>query len=113
MVRFEKPPVVVSAEQLLVSRGNTAHTAYLEALAAALKPYQADDFAAAIELLAPLAGAHPDRFEPAYYLGVSLLLNERARDAVPHLERAVTLASAARRDEAERALAAARSMGGR
>lgn len=107
-VVFEKPAVVVSAEQLLVSRGDAAHTAYLEALARALDPYQKDDFIEAARRLEPLAAAHPDRFEPAYYLGVSLLMSGRAAEAVPVLERAVKVASEARRADAERALTAAR-----
>lgn len=107
-VTFDKPAVVVSAEQLLVSRGDAAHTAYLESLARALEPYQKDDFAEASRRLEPLAAAHPDRFEPVYYLGVSLLMSGRAPEAVAVLERAVKIASEARRADAERALAAAR-----
>lgn len=107
-IAFDKPAVVVSAEQLLVSRGDAAHTAYLEALARALEPYQQDDFVEAARRLEPLAAAHPDRFEPAYYLGVSLLMSGRAADAIPALERALKIAPEARRAGAERALAAAR-----
>lgn len=107
-ITFDKPAVVVSAEQLLVSRGDAAHTAYLEALARALDPYQKDDFAEATRRLEPLAAAHPDRFEPSYYLGVSLLMSGRAADAVPILERAMQIAPEARRADAQRALAAAR-----
>jgi hypothetical protein len=103
-----KPPVVIGAEQLLANRGSGDRTKYLEALAGALRPYERDDFAAAVTLLEPLAKAHPDRFEPVFYLGASLLMNGRAADAIPVLERAAGIASSVRRDDAERALAAAR-----
>lgn len=104
-----KPPVVIGAEQLLAPRGDDNQTKYLQALADALKPYESDRFGDAIALLEPLAKAHPDRFEPVFYLGASLLMNGRAADAVPVLTSAVAIASPARRADAERLLAAAQA----
>ena len=103
-----KPPVVIGAEQLLATRGSDSQAQYLQTLADALRPYERDDFKTAIPLLERLAKAHPERFEPVFYLGASLMMDDRAAEAVPILERAVTIASAVRRDDAERTLATAR-----
>jgi hypothetical protein len=103
-----KPPVVIGAEQLLTMRGDAANTKYLEALADALRDYERNDFSTAMAKLKPLAEQQPQKFEPAFYLGASMLMSGRAAEAVPVLERALKLASAARRDDAERTLAAAR-----
>jgi len=103
-----KPPVVIGAELLLAPRGKDDQSKYLQSLADALRPYERDEFAAAIPLLERLAKAHPDRFEPAFYLGASLMMDGRAAAAVPILERAVAIASPVRREDAERTLAAAR-----
>ena len=104
-----KPAVVISGEQLLATRGDRNETAYLEALARALEPYQRDEFKEAARLLAPIAQDHADRFEPAFYLGASLLLDHRPGEAVKFLERAQALSGAARKTEATRLLEAARA----
>lgn len=103
-----KPPVVIGAEQLLTMRGDPANAKYLEALADALRDYERDDFTTAMTKLTPLVEQQPDKFEPVFYLGASMLMSGRYAEAVPVLERALTLASAARRQDAERTLAAAR-----
>jgi hypothetical protein len=107
-VTLVKPPVVIGAEQLLATRGDDDQSKYLQALADALRPYERDDFKAAIPLLERLVKTHSDRFEPVFYLGASLMMDGRAAEAVPVLERAVTIASAVRREDAERTLATAR-----
>jgi hypothetical protein len=107
---LQKPPVVISAEQLLALRGGARDDAYLKALAAALEPYQKDAFREAAIRLAPLHRDHPQAFEAAFYLGVSLAFDGRARESVPVLERALELAPAARRDEAARWLESARTL---
>lgn len=107
--RLEKPAIVVSSEQLLTTRSRRDNTAYVESLAAALEPYQQDKFKEAARRLAGVATSHPDAFEPAFYLGVSLLLDGKASEAVPVLERARRLASAVRRDEATHYLTLARA----
>jgi hypothetical protein len=105
-LRIEKPPVVVSAERLLATRGGTDQ-GYIEALARALEPYRRDDFGEAAVRLSALGRSRPDAFEPGFYLGVTLLLDAKASDAVPHLERALKLAGG-RRDDASFYLALAR-----
>lgn len=103
-----KPPMVISAELLLATRGREDNTKYLEALADALRPYDQDNFASAITRLEPLAKDHPDRFEPVFYLGASLMMAGRSAEAVPILERAVTIVDTSRRDLAVSTLATAR-----
>ena len=107
--RLEKAPVVVSAEQLLAVRGGSRDNDYLKALATALDPYEKDRFAEAATRLAPLVRDRPRAFEPAFYLGVSLVLDGRAAESVPVLERALELSPDSRREEVTRWLAAART----
>jgi hypothetical protein len=100
--RLDKPPVILSAAFVLTPRGeDTDRQQFLKALGAGLDAYRADDFEQAVRVLEPLSRTRPEAIEPPLYAGVSLLLLNRPRDAVPLLERAHALdASAELRAEA-------------
>ena len=107
--KAEKAPIVVSAELLLATRGNARDAAFVKELAAALEPYERDDFSEAVIRLGRLATTYPSAFEPTFYRGVSLLMDGRGPEAIAVLERANGLASEARRAESTRWLEAARA----
>ena len=65
---------------------------YMLALAGALKPYEANDFKTASAALERLGARHPDRPEPALYLGICRLLMDRPVDAEKALRRAASIA---------------------
>jgi tetratricopeptide (TPR) repeat protein len=81
-----EPRVDASA---LVWRG--ASDRFQADLAAALKPYAANQFKAAGDALERLAAQYPDRAEPALYLGISRLLMDRPVDAAKALRKAASL----------------------
>lgn len=106
---FAKAPVVLSAEQPLATRDPGRVGTFVKELTSALEPYERDAFAEAATRLERLAIAHPKSFEAAFYQGVSLLMDGRAQESVPVLERADSLAGAARQVESRRWLEAARA----
>jgi hypothetical protein len=109
---IEKPPVLIAAERLLAQRGRVHDEAWLASFARALEPYRADDFKEASRLLAVVADQRKDAPEPAFYLGVSLLLGGRPAEAVAPLDRALRLVSEARRSEVALYLGCAQALAG-
>jgi predicted Zn-dependent protease len=84
-----------------------------EALSAALVPYVAGDQDQAILRLSALAERYPDAASARLYLGVALLLRDRAEDAVAVLEAARVRAGAFWGPHAAWYLAIARERTGR
>jgi hypothetical protein len=111
-LRAQKPPVVIGAELLLVTRSGPGEQKFLEDLARALDSYKADDYAEAARQLSGLAAARPEVFEATYYLGISLLLDGKAAESVVVLERAESIAGDTRRAEAARFVELARNARG-
>jgi TolA-binding protein len=87
-------PVTPAAVRLplasLVWRGEetNAPDPYPAALAKALEPYRANNYASAIDALQDVAAKFPRRAEGHFYLGVSLLLAGRDGEALTQLEAA-------------------------
>jgi hypothetical protein len=88
---LDKPVTELPPESLTLRSGSA--DPYAAALEEALAPYDRDDYRAAIAVLAPLAARYPDKPHPAYYLGLSRLLDGDAAGAVDDLQKARRLAS--------------------
>jgi hypothetical protein len=89
-------------------RADAVHTALLEAL----EGYRAGRFAESIAPLEGLARRHPHSSDVAFYLGVSLLLSDRAAEALPVLDRARRTAEGPRAAEIDWYLATAEQRAG-
>lgn len=109
---LEKAPVRLPPAALLLFRGQAELSAPLREVAAALVPYQKNDYPSAARELGPVAGRHPESFEASFYLGVSLLLSGRPAEAIAPLERARAAGGAAQKPEAAWYLAVAHARSG-
>ena len=87
---LEKAPIRSQGADDLVWRGSAAG-AEGKALAAALEPYRADDFAEAATRLTRFIERYPQNATGHYHLGVSQLFLNRDAEAVLALERAAQL----------------------
>jgi tetratricopeptide (TPR) repeat protein len=88
---LEKAPVRSRGANDLLWRGGRGSDER-DALAAALRPYQAEAFAEAARQLGLFVSRYPQSAAGQYYLGVTQLLLNRADEAVIALERAHRLA---------------------
>jgi tetratricopeptide (TPR) repeat protein len=111
------PALVLPLEPLAVRSGPGLHVrggdGYDEALAAALAPYVAGEHEQAVGRLSALAARYPDAASARLYLGVALLLRDRAEEAVVALEAAHVRAGAFWGPHAAWYLAVARERTGR
>ncbi len=96
---LEKAVITIPAASVLVYRSDASSgQAFLRDLAAALKPYRADDYAEANRRLENLSRKYPKSPEVPFYLGVSqLFMNQNAR-AIDSLQAARRLADESLRD---------------
>lgn len=92
--RLDKPAVILSAAAALTPRaeGDDRRT-FLAALGPGLDAYRAGDFEQAARRLDAVGQTYPAATEPPLYAGISLLMLNRPAEAVPRLERAMSLAS--------------------
>lgn len=93
--QIAKAPVILSASRVLVFRSDRGVDPFVEEFGRAIDPYRRDEYAAAVTALQALARKYPDADEPPLYLGISLLMLNRADEARPHLERAARARDAA------------------
>jgi hypothetical protein len=113
VIALERAPVRVSSRYALTWRGAGDGRVFLEALKAALEPYERGDYAAAIAALGPLHEQYRDTSEPAFYLGVATLLTGEAAAAIPLIERARDLAEPEQLEDVTWWLASAYERAGR
>lgn len=93
-VIVEKASLASLANETIVLRGASGpRQALLADLAAALEPYQRDDFSESTVRLRALRARRPDAPEVAYYLGVCFLLLGQPADAIEPLEQAGRISS--------------------
>lgn len=93
-------PQPAGGEELLYRDAEGTDPEVEASFAAAMAPYERDDFAGAERELSRHLGAHPLDQRARFYRGVALLLLGRARAAEPELGRVVALASPALSGEA-------------
>ncbi len=109
---LEKPSIVLPLPMLM--RGATGgRTAYVNALARALKPYQQDDYRTAEAQLEALAAKYPKSARALFYSGVSALLAGRNDAAVKDLSRTGALAHGSFANECQWYLALAEVRSGK
>ena len=96
---LEKAAIKIPAEAVLLYRGDASSSqAFLNDLAAALKPYRADDYSEASRRLGNLSRKYPNSPEVPFYLGVSQLFLNDNTQAVDSLQAARRLADELLRD---------------
>ena len=96
---FEKAPIKIPAAAVLLYRSDAGSSqAFLNDLAAALKPYRADDYAEASRRLENLSRKYPNSPEAHFYLGVSQLFLNDNTHAVDSLQAARRLTDESSRD---------------
>ena len=80
VLALEQAPVRIPEVAVLTDRtGSSRRGSTLQALAAALQPYRAEDYSEAAQQLEALLREYPDSAEAAFYLGVCrLFLNDNA-----------------------------------
>ena len=98
---YERPPVRLPVEGLLVWRGagETPVPAHTRDVAKALEPYRGGDLREAERRLAALEARYPNSFEVAFYRGICLLYLDQPA-AARHLSRARGLANPSQSAEA-------------
>jgi hypothetical protein len=106
------PPVRLPLTALGPTRSGERADAVHAALVEALEGYRAGRFAESIAPLEGLARRHPESGDVAFYLGVSLLLSDRAAEALPVLDRARRTAEGPRAAEIDWYLATAEQRAG-
>jgi hypothetical protein len=90
-LRLEKPAIDLPPEALAL-RGSGA-SPYFADLSAALQPWRQDRFEEAAAQFRNVTARYPDRPHGFFYLGVSLLMADRAGEAFAPLQRARALAA--------------------
>jgi predicted Zn-dependent protease len=96
---LEKAAIKLPAASVLLYRSDAASSqAFLKDLAAALKPYRADDYSEASRRLGNLSRKYPNSPEVPFYLGVSQLFLNDNTHAVDSLQAAGRLAGETLRD---------------
>ena len=93
VLKLEKPAVKISARHALLFRGETTGSdSFLTDATTAFDLYKADRFEAALPEFDSLARKYPQAAEPSFYKGVSLLMLNRAAQAIEPLKDARPLA---------------------
>jgi putative zinc finger protein len=87
---LQKPETELPPDALVLRGGGPSP--YVAALATALEPWNRDRFGDAATKFRAVTMQYPDRPHGHYYLGVSLLMSDRPREAVGPLQRAQALA---------------------
>ncbi len=105
--------VVEKAPIQITPPGPNESQVFVDELKAALEPYERGDYPAAASTLAACRARHPDKAEPVFYQGVSLLLAGNAAAAIEPLEHARDLVAAPQLEDATWYLAAAYERAGR
>jgi TolA-binding protein len=78
------PDVVLPAGLAITMRGSDSGASeFLRAFGTAIEPYRAGNYEAATRTLRHLASTYPQSREARFYLAAALLLDGRARDALP------------------------------
>jgi hypothetical protein len=93
VLEMDKPAVKISARHALLFRGETnANDSFLADSAGAFTAYKGDRYEDAAKQFDELARKYPHAAEPLFYRGVSLLMLDRAGDAIEPLKEARPLA---------------------
>jgi hypothetical protein len=106
LARLDPAPVELPLEELLVTRG-VGRAGLSPEMTAAFQAYQRGDYAAAARRFGEVAQKGGRRFEAPFYFGVSLLLSDRAGEALAPLRVARTLGDAGQAARAQWYLAQA------
>jgi hypothetical protein len=92
LARLDPAPVELPLEDLLVTR-STGAAGLPPELVAAFQAYQRGEYPLAVERFGAVVRKGSGRFEVHFYYGVALLLSGQAREAVPALQKASSLAT--------------------